>query len=124
MENYIKNFGAWTNVNEEAETSQFSSKVESLMADHDKTGSILKCIEGKPKLKELSAISLKALMYSLLMGAAGYAVVQTGGLATGMLTAVSGYMSGTELEKLKSLDWKAIDREIKSCERCLKSSIG
>lgn len=124
MENYIKNFGAWTNVNEEAETSQFSSKVESLIADHDKTRSILKCIEGKPKLKELSEISLKALLYSLLMGVASYTVVQTGGLATGMLTAVSGYMSGTELEKLKSLDWKEIDREIKSCERCLKSSIG
>ena len=121
MENYIKNFGAWTNVNEEAETSQFSSKVESLMADQDKTRSILKCIEGKPKLKELSEISLKALLYSLLMGVASYAVVQTGGLATGMLTAVSGYMSGTELEKLKSLDWKAIDREIKSCESCFKN---
>ena len=124
MENYIKNFGNWANVNESAETSQFANQAEAIMADSAKTGSLLKCIEGKPKLKELSVLSLKALVYSLIMGAAGYAVVQTGGLAAGMLTTVSGYMSGTELEKLQSLDWNTIDREIKSCESCLKRSIG
>lgn len=124
MENYIKNFGKWANVNESAETAQFASQAEAVMANSAKTGSLLKCIEGKPKLKELSVLSLKALVYSLIMGAAGYAVVQTGGLAAGMLTAVSGYMSGTELEKLKSLDWNEIDREIKSCEQCLKRAIG
>jgi hypothetical protein len=123
MENFIKNFGSWSSLNESAEMAELGKKVESLMADSARTSSILKCIEGKPKLKELAGLSMKALMYSLLMGAAGYAVVQTGGLAAGMLTAVSGYMSGTELEKLKSLDWNEIDREIKSCETCLKRSL-
>jgi hypothetical protein len=124
MENLIKNFGAWAGINESAELAQFTSRVESIMANPARSGSILKCIEGKPKLKELGVLSMKALMYSLLMGAAGYAVVQTGGLAAGMLTAVSGYMSGAELEKIQNLDWTSIDREIKSCEACLRRSIG
>jgi hypothetical protein len=123
MENFIKNFGSWSSLNESAEMAELDKKAESLIADSARTSAILKCIEGKPKLKELAAVSMKALMYSLLMGAAGYAVVQTGGLAAGMLTTVSGYMSGTELEKLKSLDWNEIDREIKSCETCLKRSL-
>jgi hypothetical protein len=121
MENLIKNFGTWANINE---SEQFASQVETIMANSARSGSILKCIEGKPKLKELGVLSMKALMYSLLMGAAGYAVVQTGGIAAGMLTAVSGFMSGTELEKIQNLDWTSIDREIKSCEACLKRSIG
>lgn len=121
----IESFDSWVRLNEEqsSELASAASKAEAIAKDPKKMGSILKCIEGKPKLKELSAISLKALLYSLLMGAAGYAMVQTGGLAAGMLTAVSGYMSGTELERLKALDWEAIDREIKSCENCFKKHL-
>jgi hypothetical protein len=123
MENFIKNFGSWSSLNESAAMAELDKKAESLIADSARTASILKCIDGKPKLKELGLLSMKALMYSLLMGAAGYAVVQTGGLAAGMLATVSGFMSGTELEKIQNLDWTAIDREIKSCETCLKRSV-
>ena len=123
MENYIKNFGAWTNISEAAETDQFANQAESIMTNPARSGSILKCIEGKPALKKLADISIKALFSSIVMGIAGYLVVQTGGLAAGAATALAGYVSGTELERLNSLDWTSIDKENKSCEACIKRAM-
>ena len=121
----IESFDRWVRLNEEqsSEIASAAQKAEMIAADPAKLGSILKCIEGKPKLKEAALISTRALVFSILMGLGGYLTVQSGGLTYPFLSAIAGYGAGLDLEKLNELDWKEIDREVKACENCLRKHV-
>jgi len=123
---HIESVDGWARLNEEALNSEIMSaaqKAEMIASDPAKLGSIMKCIEGKPALKEAALLGTRSLVFSILMGLAGYLTVQSGGITYPFVSALAGYGAGLDLDKLNQLDWKEIDREVKSCENCLKKHL-